>query len=72
MSKDKDSMIIRRWLIIFISLAVAGALFLFIDITWVRKTLSVIMLLIGFVAAGFVYQFYETWLNKLGKKSNEK
>ncbi|WP_102264093.1 hypothetical protein [Mesobacillus jeotgali] len=72
MSKDKDTMILRRWLIIFISFAIAGALFLFIDITWIRKTLSVIMLLIGFVAAGFVYQFYETWLNNLSKKKDGK
>lgn len=72
MSKDKDSLILRRWLFIFISFAIAGALFLFIDITWIRKTLSVIMLLMGFVAAGFVYQFYETWLNNLSKKKDGK
>ena len=72
MSKDKDTMILRRWLIIFISFAIAGALFLFIDITWIKKTLSVIMLLIGFVAAGSVYEFYESWLNNLSKKKDGK
>ena len=72
MSTDKDSMILRRWLIIFISFAIAGALFLFIDITWVKKTLSVIMLLIGFVAAGSVFEFYDSWLKRLDKKSDKK
>ncbi|MBT2643222.1 hypothetical protein J7I80_13365 [Bacillus sp. ISL-41] len=72
MSTDKDSRLLRRWIIILVSFAAAGALFLFIDITWIKKTLSVIMLLIGFVAAGSVYEFYESWLNKLDKKSDKR
>jgi hypothetical protein len=72
MSTDKDSRLLRRWIIIFISFAAAGALFLLIDITWIKKTLSVILLLIGFVAAGSVYEFYESWLNNLDKKSDKK
>lgn len=71
MSKDKDSRLLRRWLILFISFAAAATLLFFIDIMWIAKTLSVILLLIGFVAAGSVYEFYDNWLDKLGKKNDK-
>ena len=72
MSKNKGSRLLRRWLILFISFAITGTLIIFIDIMWIKKTLSVILLLIGFVAAGSVYEFYDNWLDKLGKKSDKK
>jgi hypothetical protein len=37
-----------------------------------QKALWVVLLLIGFVAAGSVYEFYESWLDTLNKKSNKK
>jgi hypothetical protein len=72
MDKDKDSRLLRRWLILIISTVVAGGLSIIIDIIWIKKTLWVVLLLIGFVAAGSVYEFYDTWLDKLGKKSDKK
>lgn len=72
MGKDKDSRLLRRWLILIISTVVAGGLSIIIDIMWIKKTLWVILLLIGFVAAGSVYEFYESWLNNLDKKSDKK
>lgn len=72
MSEDKDSKILRRWLVLIVSTIVAGGLSIIIDIMWIKKTLWVILLFIGFVAAGSVYEFYESWLNNLDKKSDKK
>ncbi|MFT9599286.1 hypothetical protein [Mesobacillus sp.] len=72
MSVDKDSKILRRWLVLIVSTIVAGGLSIIIDIMWIKKTLWVILLFIGFVAAGSVYEFYESWLNNLDKKSDKK
>lgn len=67
MSRNKESNPLKRWVIIFVSAIAAGALAIIIDVTWIKKFLYVIMLLIGFVAAGSVYEMYDDYLDRLGK-----
>lgn len=67
MRRNKESNPLKRWVIIFVSAIVAGALAIIIDVTWIKKVLYVIMLLIGFVAAGSVYEMYDDYLDRLGK-----
>lgn len=72
MGWEKDSKPLKRWLILFISAIFVGALSIIIDITWIKKTLWVILLLIGFVASGSMYEIYENNIDKIGKGKNSK
>lgn len=68
----KDSKLLKKWLILFISAIFVGVLSIIIDITWIKKTLWVILLLIGFVASGSMYEIYENNIDKIGKDKNSK
>lgn len=72
MGWEKDSKPLKRWLILFVSAIIVGALSIIIDITWIKKTLWVILLLIGFVASGSMYEIYENNIDKIGKGKKSK
>lgn len=72
MGWEKDSKPLKRWLILFVSAIIVGALSIIIDITWIKKTLWVILLLIGFIASGSMYEIYENNIDKIGKGKKSK
>jgi hypothetical protein len=72
MGSIKEIKVLKRWLILFFSALVIGVLSVVIDVTWIKKTLWIILLLMGFVASGAMYELYENNLDKLGKKKKDK
>ncbi|RSD24977.1 hypothetical protein [Mesobacillus subterraneus] len=68
MSRDKDSKELRRWMILIISSVAAGALWILVDVVWIKKAALVILLIIGFIGSGLLYQFYERLLDRAVKK----
>lgn len=72
MGSIKEIKVLKRWLILFFSALVIGVLSVVIDVTWIKKTLWIILLLIGFVASGAMYELYENNLDKLSEKKKGK
>jgi len=72
MGSIKEIKVLKRWLILFFSALVIGVLSVVIDVTWIKKTLWIILLLMGFVASGAMYELYEINLDKLDKKKKGK
>jgi energy-converting hydrogenase Eha subunit C len=71
MNRNKESNPLRRWIILFVSAIVVGALAIVIDVTWIKKMLWVVLLLIGFVASGFVYEMYDDYFDRLGNRKKQ-
>ncbi|TYR81320.1 hypothetical protein FZC66_05530 [Priestia megaterium] len=57
---SKESKFFRRVLLLFLLVMLIGVLYIFIDGEWLKKTLAVILIIVGFIGSVQGIEYYKS------------
>ncbi|RHW40275.1 hypothetical protein D1B31_12020 [Neobacillus notoginsengisoli] len=67
----KELTVFKRWLYTFGLALILLLLALVVDVGWIKKTIWILLAIIGAVAAGYSYQMYEYGFDIIEKRKKK-